>query len=1365
MKNRYSFSIWVFVLMISGAMSLQAIHAQKITYPDSWNKAGFNLQAENRAGVTVGFSVEEFTIAPASINGRAMSNIELPGFWLPNNEGAPNLPGGGRYIAMPNGAVPVMEIKAMRKEIYRNVEVAPAPRIPLDTDLGPLEYNFDAKIYQQDAFYPESPVMLSEITEIRGVDVVLLGITPFQYNPVTKELIVYRDIEVQVRFEGGDGQFGEERLRSRFWDPILTDAVLNSQSIPAIDYSQRAISNRSNDGWEYLIIVPDGADFMTYAQQIKTFRIKQGITTEIKTLTEIGGNNVATIEAYINNAYNTWDPAPAAILFMADYGTDPNTNIVAPIWDNYCASDNIFVDVNNDDLPDIVSARMTANNATQLETFVSKFLNYETDPPTNPDFYDHPITALGWQTERWFQICSETVGGYFKNVHGKNPVRINEIYGGNPNSDPWSTAQNTSTVLGVFGPNGLGYIPATPQSLGGWSGGNATMINNAINSGAFILQHRDHGMETGWGEPSYTNANIDGLNNTDLSFIFSINCLTGKYNWSNECFTEKFHRYKYNNQNSGALGLIGASEVSYSFVNDTYVWGMFDNMWPDFMPQYGPMGNIAERGLLPGFGNAAGKYFLQQSSWPYNTNNKTVTYHLFHLHGDAFMTLYSEVPQDLTIIHDGVILAGLNEFTVTVDEGATVCLTVGDNIIGLAQGTGAPVTIPITPQNAGTEVVLTITKTNFYRHEETIQVIPATGAYCIYGTHIVQDTSGNNNGLADYNETILLNLSMRNVGMANAENVEVTLSTNDPYVTMIDDNEPYSTIPAGQSVSIPFGFEFYVAENTPDQHKVYFDIVSTDGTNVWNSLFVMNVNAPVLRINALTINDDDGGNGNGLLDPGEQVTMTVNYSNVGHATAYGVDVHMEGQSGFVEVLNPSQSFAFIGFFGVFNKTFDVTVDENAPEGIVVDFVNDLTMGNFFMEKTYCEKICPLIEDFETGNFTKFEWESAGNMDWTVSNVYPYQGNFSAKSGAISHNQSTELIIQMNVMSNDSVKFVKKVSSEPNDKLQFFIGNTMMGEWFGTSTGWGKQSFPVTAGNRTLRWVFTKNSSVSSGSDCAWLDNIELPGPMCLTLWAGPDSDVCESGSITLTESYGTAYSTLSWSTDGDGTFNDNTMMHPVYTPGTMDIENGSATLSLTLWDTQGESVTDEMLLNIMGTPGASPMPTGPDYVDLFTTTTSIYSTEGIEDLEEYAWYLSPAEAGTIEGSTNKATVYWDAAYLGTALVSVAAINECGEGELSQAFEVTVDNTVGLGEPGSENLGLSIYPNPGNGTYQLLLNTPEESRIRLNVFNLLGEKVYEDHLVVDGRTHHTLSLDNLPDGIYILRMEGNDLSVSRKIAKR
>ena len=298
-----------------------------------------------------------------------------------------------------------------------------------------------------------------------------------------------------------------------------------------------------------------------------------------------------------------------------------------------------------------------------------------------------------------------------KNVHGKSPVRENALYDGNSNG-PWSSATNTATIVSYFGESGLGYIPDSPSYLTDW-GGSASRVNSDINSGAFILQHRDHGNVTIWGEPSYGNSDVAGLTNTDLTYIFSINCLTGKFNDSGECLTEKFHRSEF-----AALGVIGATETSYSFVNDTYVWGMYDNMWPDFMPDENsdPM----PRGVLPAFGNVAGKIFLQQSGWPYNTNNKEVTYYLFHAHGDAFTQVYYEVPQDLTVVHNDIILGGLNTFTVSADEDSFICFSVDGEIIGTAAGTGASVDIDIIPQDPGVIVDIVITKQNYFPLREII---------------------------------------------------------------------------------------------------------------------------------------------------------------------------------------------------------------------------------------------------------------------------------------------------------------------------------------------------------------------------------------------------------------------------------------------------------------------------------------------------------------------------------------------------------------------------------------------------------------------------------------------------------------------
>ena len=715
------------ILVICLLTEASGIQAQHFSYTDSWGKAGFNLVDSRSASVQVVFSIPQFGLEDFPVNGQIQKAINLPGSFLFNDAGMPNLPGEGRYIAIPQGAVAKLKILSQRTEIIHNVDMSPAPVIPAENDDHPLRYIKNPSVYSRNSLYPAHPVQISTHQQIRGVDVVMLGITPFQYNPVTKDLIVYRDIRVQIDFEGGNGHVGDDAYRNRFWDPILQDALLNHASLPVIDYNARfqSYSKKSkSDECEYIIISPDGSDFIRWADSLANFRNQQGILTHVYTLTDVGGNTTTAIETFINNAYNNWTIKPAACLLLGDYGTDQQSNVISPLKTlegETFPSDHVYADVNNDDMAEIVFSRLVANNNAQLTTMCSKILNYERNPPTDTSYYQHPITALGWQTERWFQLCSEIVGGYFRTKLGKHPVRINSVYQGTPGSI-WSSAPNTSQVVSYFGPAGTGYIPQTPAEMPCcWNGGTAAQINSAIDDGAFLLQHRDHGMETGWGEPSYTNSNVDLLQNTRATFVMSINCLTGKYNLSYDCFAERFLKHMYNGQNSGALGLVCPSEVSYSFVNDTFVWGMYDNMWPDFMPSYGT--TPASRGVCPAFGMVAGKYFLNQSNWPYNTGDKQITYYLFHMHGDAFLRLFTEQPQSLTVTHDPEIPEGATTFTITANDSADIALTVNNVIIATGLGSASgPVVITIPPQTAGTMVLVTVTKQNYLRYQDWVPV-------------------------------------------------------------------------------------------------------------------------------------------------------------------------------------------------------------------------------------------------------------------------------------------------------------------------------------------------------------------------------------------------------------------------------------------------------------------------------------------------------------------------------------------------------------------------------------------------------------------------------------------------------------------
>jgi len=142
-----------------------------------------------------------------------------------------------------------------------------------------------------------------------------------------------------------------------------------------------------------------------------------------------------------------------------------------------------------------------------------------------------------------------------------------------------------------------------------------------------------------------------------------------------------------------------------------------------------------------------------------------------------------------------------------------------------------------------------------------------------------------------------------------------------------------------------------------------------------------------------------------------------------------------------------------------------------------------------------------MEDFETGDFSKFSWEQYGDETWTVTSGEKYSGNYSAEAGLIDYDQSTTLQITL-ICESRNITFYRKVSSESGfDHLTFYIDGVEQDRWSGEED-WAQVSFPVTAGKRTFEWTYSKDSAASEGLDTAWIDDIWLfpppPGVIELT---------------------------------------------------------------------------------------------------------------------------------------------------------------------------------------------------------------------------------------------------------------------------
>jgi hypothetical protein len=166
---------------------------------------------------------------------------------------------------------------------------------------------------------------------------------------------------------------------------------------------------------------------------------------------------------------------------------------------------------------------------------------------------------------------------------------------------------------------------------------------------------------------------------------------------------------------------------------------------------------------------------------------------------------------------------------------------------------------------------------------------------------------------------------------------------------------------------------------------------------------------------------------------------------------------------------------------------------DTPSGTSIDLDFAVEAGAYTAQQTYYLPVGLVFEDFETGDFSAFDWDFGGNADWTITNANPFEGTYSAKSGAIGDDSESELVITLEVVADDEISFFRRVSSETSyDFLRFYMDGVKKAEWAGEEN-WDEFTYPVTSGTHTFKWAYEKDQSVNSGEDCAWIDYIVFPG--------------------------------------------------------------------------------------------------------------------------------------------------------------------------------------------------------------------------------------------------------------------------------
>ena len=604
----------------------------------------------------------------------------------------------------------------------------------------------------------------------------------------------------------------------------------------------------------------------------------------------------------------------------------------------------------------------------------------------------------------------------------------------------------------------------------------------------------------------------------------------------------------------------------------------------------------------------------------------------------------------------------------------------------------------------------------------------------------------------NYGDSLYLSLSLKNIGDQPANDVTAYLASDSPYITITDSTEYYGAFSAGEVKTIQNGYSFKVSDTIPDGLRVKFNVRAATADTAWYSNFRIEAHAPGLKISRIVIQDSAHGNNNGQLDPGEGIDLRVTVLNSGDFNCPGTWIKVSSSSDYLTFIIDS---VFIDtLLSLHNKTvvFKLDVAADACLHSAADLNFTAGSGLYRARKNLPETIGIIMEDWETGDFTKFLWVSGGDAQWFI-NTLPYEGVFSARSGQILDSQFSWLQVDCISGAEDSISFYRKVSSETGyDYLRFYIDGIQQGQWSGEEP-WNRVAFPVSSGPHTLKWTYATDVYQLNGSNAAWLDNITFPSPPMPHVTAGKDTTIC-SGQVLHLNGTVSASDSLRWATFGDGIFSNDTMPDPVYTPGTGDIISGSVKLRLTAFGANGCSAAC-LLLTIAGEPVV--------HITVFPNDTlcgdqtAHLSADPVPD-GSYLW--------TPGGFTTPGILVDTSSIGGFGVrwfrLRVTRPNTCSS---SDSVRVFFRDCTGISKNEAEMLW-EVFPNPNNGSFILKITSPIPGHLSIRLQNLLGLVILEDkELDVSGTYVKNFEIGQLVPGIYILSLQNRKERQNLKIVVR
>lgn len=572
--------------------------------------ANFTLLSRSPGKWRFRFQLNDIDIEEIERADGKFSLVKSAGAWQLQNAGKPELPVFRSDFALPQNAQLKLEIISSEQELIACLPPLPSTGMLTRSAAPDPIIATDPTIYNSTEPYPEQLTEITEFYKLRNVHGAGIKVTPVQYLPNEKKLLLTRSFEAELSL--ADGQdFNIELDENASFAALQQELFINQTDLT------RSANNLTVGS--LLILLPD--NWQEAAEDFVLWKRRTGFTVQVAEYPNDCGEGSNNIASYIAQKYQQnsithllicgdWDSIPPWKLsneYKQDAPGPLNYNNWAGTTDSpYALLSN--VDPSSPDYAaDIFLSRICADSALELEGILGKLIAFERGNEES-----------SWRSRGLF-LASKDGGGldftwnnaFIEGDGGR--VKKDYVYMERFRQMFVATEKYSETVALYAG---TGFSPE------------ASAVISALNEGTSLFYYLGHGQYNHFVTSEFSVSDTYSLHNSSaLPFVVSPVCNSGNFaSLRGDCLSEALIK----NPSAGATAVIASTGETFWRAPIVLLWKFADLLDSYTLPD---TGSFSVASILEGI------RYCQATTDYSESGAQKYFYELLHLFGDSSQTV------------------------------------------------------------------------------------------------------------------------------------------------------------------------------------------------------------------------------------------------------------------------------------------------------------------------------------------------------------------------------------------------------------------------------------------------------------------------------------------------------------------------------------------------------------------------------------------------------------------------------------------------------------------------------------------------------------------------------------------------------